>query len=118
MSTHEGPGMSRTVGKVRFSSDHRPRARYPYWQYCEKTPRHSWKKKGIKAKDVLLQERAEKFRGTNGPYVKKRTLLAFVEQLGHDHEALMENTRVESEDDNIPETVRPLRSAIGQRRDS
>ena len=31
-------------------------------------------------------------------------LLAFVEQLGHDHEALMENVRVESEDDNIPES--------------
>ena len=31
-------------------------------------------------------------------------LLAFLEQLGHDHEALMENTRVESEDDNIPES--------------
>lgn len=78
---------------------------------AKKTPRHSWKKKGIRAKDVLLQERAKKFWGTKG-------LLAFVEQLGHDHEALMENTRVESEDDDIPETVTPFRSAIGQRRDS
>lgn len=67
---------------------------------------------------MLLQERAKKFWGTKGPYVEKRTLLAFVEQLGHDHGALMENTRVESEGDDIPETVRPLRSAIGQRRDS
>lgn len=48
--------------------------------------------------DVLLQERAKKFWGTKGPYVKRR----MVEQLGHDHEAWMENTRVESEDDDIP----------------
>ena len=95
-----------------------PERGIPIGSIAKKTPRHWWKKKGIKATDVLLQERAKKFWGTKGPCIKKRMLLAFVEQLGHDHEALMENTRVESEDDDIRETVRPLRSAIGQRRDS
>ena len=90
--------------KVLFSSDHRPRARYLYWQYCKTVLRQSWKEKGIKAKDVLLRERGKKFWGTKGPYIKKRMLLAFVEQLGHDHEELMENAIVESEEDNNPES--------------
>ena len=90
--------------KVQFSSDHRPRARYLYWQYCKTVLRQSWKEKGTKAKDVLMRERGKKFWGTKGPYIKKRMLLAFVEQLGHDHEALMENAIVESEEDNIPES--------------
>ena len=71
--------------RVQFSSDHRPRARYLYWQYCKAVLRQSWKEKDIKAKDVLVRERGKKFWGTKGPYIKKRMLLAFVEQLGHDH---------------------------------
>ena len=90
--------------KVQFSSDHRPRARYLYWQYCKAVLRQSWKEKDIEAKDVLMRERGKKFWGTEGPYIKKRMLLAFVEQLGHDHEALMENAIVESEEDNNPES--------------
>ena len=90
--------------KVQFSSDHRPRARYLYWQYCKTVLRQSWKEKGIKAKDVLMRERGKKFWGTKDPYIKKRMLLAFVEQLGHNHEALMENAIVESEEDNNPES--------------
>lgn len=38
--------------------------------------------------------------------------LASVEQLGHDHEALMENAMVDTEDGNIPESD-PLRSLAG-----
>lgn len=90
--------------KVQFSSDHRPRARYLYWQYCKTMLRHAWQEKGTKAEGVLMQERGKQFWGTKGPYIKKRMLLAFVEQLGHDHEALMENAMVETEDDNIPES--------------
>ena len=90
--------------KVQFLSDHRPRARYLYWQYCKAVLRQSWKEKGSKAKDVLMRERRKKFWGTKGPYIKKWMLLAFVEQLGHDHEALMENAIVESEEDNNPES--------------
>ena len=90
--------------RVQFSSDHRPRARYLYWQYCKTMLRQSWKDNPVKAKDVLVQERGKKFWGTRGPYMKKRMLLAFVEQLGHDHGALMENALVESEADNIPES--------------
>ena len=70
--------------KVQFSNDHRPRARHLYWQYCKSVLRQSLKKKGIKAKDILTQERRKKFWATKGAYIKKGTLLAFVEQLGHD----------------------------------
>lgn len=50
-----------------------------------------------------MRGRGKKFWGTKGAYIKKRILLAFVEQLGHDHEALIENTIVETKNDNIPE---------------
>ena len=90
--------------RVQFSSDHRPHARYLYWQYCKTMLRQSWKDNPVKAKDVLMQERGKEFWGTRGPYMKKRMLLAFVEQLGHDHEALMENALVESEADNISQS--------------
>ena len=86
--------------RVQFSSDHRPRARYLYWQYCKTMLRESCTEKGIQAKDVQMQ----KLWGPKGPYIKKRTLLAFVEQLGPGYEALMENAIVESEDDDIPES--------------
>lgn len=90
--------------RVQFSSDHRPRARYLYWQYCKTVLRHAWSNKATEADEVLLKERGEKSWGTKGPYIKKRMLLAFVEQLGHDHEALMENALVETKDDENPES--------------
>ena len=90
--------------RVHFSSDHRPCSRYLYWQYCEAVLRQSWKEKDIKAKDVLMRERGKKLWGTKGPCIKKRTLLAIVEQLGHDYEALMENAIVESKEDDNPES--------------
>ena len=80
--------------KVNFSSAHRPHARYLYWQYCVTMLRHSWKNKRIQAKN---------FWGTQGPYIRKRMLLAFAEQVGHDYEALMKNAIVETEEDNVPE---------------
>ena len=86
--------------KVQFSSAHRPHARYLYWHYCKTMLRQSWKEKGVEATDVQL----EKVWGPKGPYMKKRMLLAFVEQMGHGHEALMENAIVESEEDNNPES--------------
>ena len=91
--------------KVQFSSAHRPHARYLYWQYCKAMLRRSWVEKGVNAKDVSMRERGKNFWGSKGPYIKKRMLLAFVEQLGHDHEAsLMENAMVETEYDDIPES--------------
>ena len=51
-----------------------------------------------------MRERGKKFWGTKGPYIKKRMLLAIAEQLGHDHEALMENAIVESKEDDNPES--------------
>ena len=89
--------------KAQFSSDHRPRARYLYWQYCKTMLRHAWRNQGTNAEKVLMEERGKQFWGTKGPYIKKRMLLAFVEQLGHDHEALMENAMVESEEDDALE---------------
>lgn len=90
--------------KVQFSSDHRPRTRYLYWQYCKAVLRQSWKEKGTNAKDVLVPEQGKNPWGSKDPYIKKRMLLAFVEQLGHDHDALIENAIVECEEDNIPES--------------
>ena len=86
--------------QVQFSSAHRPHARYLYWQYCKTMLRQSWKEKSVGATDIRL----EKVWGPKGAYMKKRMLLAFVEQMGHGHEALMENAIVESEEDNNPES--------------
>ena len=66
--------------------------------------RHSGKEKDIKAKGILMREWGKKCWGTNSPYIKKRMLLAFVEQLGHEHNTLMENAIVESEEGNNPES--------------
>lgn len=90
--------------KVQFSSEHRPRARYLYWQYCKTILKHAWTDKGMNAKKILMKERGKHFWGTKGPYMKKRMLLAFVEQLGHDHEALLENALVETKEDEISES--------------
>ena len=90
--------------RVQFSSDHRPRARYLYWHYCKLILRQAWTDKGINAEKVLMKERGKQFWGTKGPYMKRRMLLAFVEQLGHDHEALMENALVETKEDEISES--------------
>ena len=81
--------------KVNFSSAHRPQARYLFWQYCVTLLRHSWKNKGIQA---------QKFWGTQGSYIKKRMLLAFAEQIGHDYEAPMKHAIVETEEDDVPES--------------
>ena len=77
--------------------------------------RQLWKEKVIKAKDVLMRERGKKFWGTKGPYIKKRMLLAFVEQLRQDHEALMENAIVESEKITSPSQTHPLYYWLAQR---
>ena len=81
--------------KVNFSSAHRPHTRYLYWQYCVTMLRHSWRNEGLQAKISW---------GTQGAYIKKRMLLAFAEQVGHDYEALMEHAIVETEEDNVPES--------------
>ena len=88
--------------KVQFSSDHRPHARYLYWQYCKTMLRRSWEGKGVGSWDVPMWGLGKSSWGPKGPYIKKRMLLAFVEQLGHDAEALMENAIVESEEDDVP----------------
>ena len=90
--------------KVRFLSDYRPRARYLYWLYCKTVLRQSWREKSKKAKDVRMRDRGKILWGAKGAYIKRRMLLAFVEQLGHDYDALMENAIVESEEDNEPES--------------
>ncbi|CAF9905847.1 MAG: hypothetical protein HETSPECPRED_005965 [Heterodermia speciosa] len=76
--------------KVQFKSDHRPRARYLYWQYCQTTLRQSWLGKNQNRPRALQSEFKKPFWGTAGSYMKRSMLLAFVEEMGHQYESLLD----------------------------
>ena len=90
--------------RIQFSSNHRPHARYFSWQNYKTMLSQSWKGKDNGAKDAQMRGRGKKFWGTRGPYIKNRILLAFVEQLGYDYEALIENAIVKTKNNNVPES--------------
>lgn len=82
--------------EVQFGSDHRPRARYLYWQYCKTVLAMRWTEEGVPVKYLWT---------VKGPYMRKGMLLVIVEQLGGDPEDLMmQNTIMEIEEDNINES--------------
>ena len=73
--------------KVQFKGNHRPQARYLYFHYCRTILRRSW----LAEQEPKLKDQLGKlFWGTPGPYIKKTMLLAFIEEMGHEYEALLE----------------------------
>jgi hypothetical protein len=78
---------------VSFRSDFRPRARYLYFLYCTTMLRRSWR--SGEQKIALANELGKPYWGTRENFMKKGMLLAFVEEMGHEYEDLLEGAREE-----------------------
>ena len=74
--------------KVLFQNANRPRARYLYYHYCIQVLRRAWNMQ--MQGDVLKDELKKHFWGTPGRYIRYNMLRAFVEELGHEYEQLLE----------------------------
>ena len=75
---------------VEFRGDFRPRARYLYFHFVCSMIRRAWNKE--KKERVLVDQLGKKFWGTPGPYMRQAMLKAFVTEVGHDFEDLLEGT--------------------------
>ena len=73
-----------------FRTDHRPRARYLYWQYCTSVLRNSWRVHKEKQGGMLKQEFNRAYWGTKGIFMDKVMLQGFAEEVGHKYEDLLE----------------------------
>jgi len=90
---------------LQFRSDHRPRARYLYWRYCQTTFRNSWRKANHQRSNALLPEFRKPFWGTRGAYMNKSMLMAFVEEMGHEYDDLLEGAAKDTDDAVEPDTT-------------
>lgn len=88
--------------EVRFSSNHRPRARYMYWRYCQSMLRRSWNAKPAAQHERAKAEFGKRFWGTKGPYMRDNMLRAFVREMGHGYEYLVEGADPETASDDEP----------------
>lgn len=88
---------------VTFRSNFRPRARYLYFHYCVTMLRRSWTKE--KPTNALRDELGRLYWGTPGGVVRRNMLLAFVEEMGHEYEALLDGAFEESGDVKAVEVV-------------
>ncbi|KAL9584794.1 MAG: hypothetical protein Q9212_001896 [Teloschistes hypoglaucus] len=68
--------------KVDFRNNHRPRARYLYWQFAVALLRKAYRGKHTEV-NPITSEFGKGLWGTAGPWIKKKYLLGFVENLGH-----------------------------------
>ena len=89
--------------ELSFRNNFRPRARYVYFMYCCTMLRCSWQNQ----KEALKGELGKKYWGTGGRFMRKSMLVAFVEEMGHQYENLLEGAkdREGSEDDEPLETA-------------
>ncbi len=91
---------------IQFLTDHRPRARYLYWQYCTSMLRLAWRLPKARRNDALKKEFRRGYWGTKGRFMKKGMLMAFVEEMGHEYEHLLEGAIDETaENDDIDSTA-------------
>ena len=103
---HDDPRMRRRFGfpdprswidldgeEVQFRTEHRPRARYLYWHYCHTVLRHSWHRDQLD--EALDKQLGKPLWATPGPYLRKALLLAFVEEMGHDGNDLLQGATTE-----------------------
>ncbi|RWQ91615.1 hypothetical protein C8Q69DRAFT_122967 [Paecilomyces variotii] len=73
-----------------FKTQFRPRARYVYFHYCVQVLRHIWQQETPDAIGVLTDEEGKPFWATPSKYMSKNMLRAFVEELGHEYEGLID----------------------------
>ena len=91
--------------RVLFKSDHRPRARYLYWQFAIALLRKAWQS-DHKTNNPVAAELGKRYWGTGGPWIRHKYLLAFAEYLGHEVEwenLLEAAAEPEEDDDNRPD---------------
>lgn len=89
--------------ELSFRNNFRPRARYLYFVYCCTMLRCSWQDQ----KRALKGELGRKYWGTGERFMRKSMLIAFVEEMGHQYEHLLEGAKEHggSEDDEPIETA-------------
>jgi hypothetical protein len=85
---------------VEFRSNFRPRARYLYFHFCVQILRLTWGTEPKKA-ETLRKELGKVFWGTPGRYLPRNMLRAFVEELGHEYEALLEGAMEDETDADV-----------------
>ena len=90
--------------QVQFTSNHRPRARYLYWQFAISLLRQAWQTDHRKSNPVAA-EIGKPFWSTRGRWIKRKYLLGFPEYLGHAVEwnNLLEAAILTEDDDDKPD---------------
>ena len=82
---------------VEFRNNFRPRARYLYFHFCLQILRLSWGQQQKQA-ETLKKELGMVFWGTPGRYLPRNMLRAFVDEMGHEYEALLEGAMEDETD--------------------
>ena len=98
---HEAPNMKKFISPesrktwadldgeaVEFRNDYRPRARYLYFHFVCSMLRRAWNKE--KKEKILTDQLGKKFWGTPGPYMRRAMLQAFVTEVGHGFDNLLD----------------------------
>lgn len=90
--------------RVQFKSEHRPRARYLYWQSAIALLRKAFQS-DHKMNNPVAAELGKRYWGTGGPWIRRKHLLAFTEYLGHEveWETHLEAATEPEDDDNEPD---------------
>ena len=97
--------------RLRFRNDHRPRARYLYYHYCTQILRRAW---NMDVQGEILKDELKKhFWGTPGKYVRQNMLRAFVEELGHEYERILDGA-ADNDGDEVESDPSLLSAAINQ----
>lgn len=91
--------------QLQFRSNFRPRTRYLYFMFCVAVLRLAWRCKNQNSEEALSKQLGKGFWGTRGKYVRKGILLAFVEEIGHGIEFLVDGGAIDavSKEDDVPD---------------
>ncbi len=88
---------------VEFRTSFRPRARYLYFHYVCSMLRRAWKTP--KKETVLVDQLGKKFWGTPGPYMRRAMLKAFVTEVGHEFEDILEGAQSDEDEEEQDDTA-------------
>ena len=73
---------------VEFKNDFRPRARYLYFHYCVQMLRLAWRENPQGT--TLKKQIGKGYWGSRGRYLPRSMLLAFIEEMGHEYDSLLD----------------------------
>ena len=102
---------------VEFRSDHRPRARYLYWQWMINMLK-AVMQVNHRVDNPMPKEFGKRFWGTGGKWIKKKYLLGLAEYAGHAFEwdNLLEAAQEpEKKEDNEPDSAAAIVGAVQMR---